>query len=64
MNSVTLYCLDVEIQRSHRKYYLYFQIMVRRQAMKMNGFDNYFLRQKFDPKKPLHFRKDVLYISY
>ena len=33
--------------------------MDRRQAMKMNGFDNYFLRQKFDTKKPLHFREGV-----
>ena len=43
------------------KYNFYFQIMDRRrQAMKMNGFDNYFLRQKFDTKKPLHFREGVL----
>ena len=60
MNSVTLYCLDVDIQRGHIKYNFYFQIIDRRQAMKMNGFDNYFLRQKFDPKKPLHFREGVL----
>ena len=58
MNSVTLYCLDVDIYHGHRKYYSYIQSMGRRQAM--NGFNNYFLRQKFDPKKQLHFRKDVL----
>ena len=60
MNSVTLYCLDVDIYHGHRKYYSYIQSMGRRQAMKMNGLNNFFLRRKFDPKKPLHFREDVL----
>ena len=32
--------------------------------MKMYGFDNYFLRQKFDPKKPLHFREGDLQIPH
>ena len=56
MNSVTLYCLGVDILTQPLKKEISFTYT----KYGYNGSNNYFLRQKFDPKKPLHFWEGVL----